>query len=191
MEAFLISTGVVAVAEIGDKTQLLAFMLASRFRRPVAVILGIFFATVANHLLAAWVGTLVAEWLGGPLLKAVLGLSFLAMAVWVLKPDDEEELPQQLSRMGAFLTTLAAFFLIEIGDKTQIATVALGARFSEVAIVTAGTTLGMMLADVPAVFIGEAAAHKVPLRLVHGTAAVMFAALGALALFDAGRGFFG
>lgn len=185
------STGVVAIAEIGDKTQLLAFMLASRFRRPAAVILGIFFATVANHLLAAWLGTVVAEWLDGPVLKAVLGLSFLAMAVWVLKPDSEGDLPQCLSHMGAFLTTLVAFFMIEIGDKTQVATVALGARFSEVVIVTAGTTLGMMLADVPAVFVGEAAAHKVPLKLVHGTAAAVFAVLGALALVDAGRGLLG
>ena len=188
MEAFLVSAGVVAVAEIGDKTQLLAFALASRFRRPVVVVLGILFATIANHLLAAWVGTLVAEWMGETALKVVLGVSFLAMAAWVLKPDDEEDMPKQLGGMGAFVTTLVAFFLIEIGDKTQLATVALGARFTDVFIVTAGTTLGMMAADVPAVFIGDKAAHKVPLKLVHGIAAAVFAVLGGLALLDAGRG---
>ena len=160
MEAFLVSTGVVAIAEIGDKTQLLAILLASKFRRPWAIVAGIFAATVANHLLAASVGTLVAGWLGDELLRWILGLSFIAMGLWALIPDkvDEDEADAgKAGRFGAFIATLVAFFLVEMGDKTQIATVGLAARFDNLTMVTLGTTLGMMLANVPAVFLGEAA----------------------------------
>jgi putative Ca2+/H+ antiporter (TMEM165/GDT1 family) len=185
MEAYLVSAGVVAVAEIGDKTQLLALVLATRFRRPVPIVLGILVATLANHGLAAWVGALVAGWLGEQALRVVVGVSFLAMAGWVLVPDKDDDGPSAFERFGPFVATLVAFFLVEIGDKTQLATVALAARFNDVALVTAGTTTGMMLADVPAVFIGQAAGHRVPLSLVRATAAAVFAALGVLALADA------
>ncbi|MGE5506735.1 MAG: TMEM165/GDT1 family protein [Actinomycetota bacterium] len=186
MEAYLVSAGVVAVAEIGDKTQLLALVLATRFRKPVPIILGILAATLANHLLAAWVGALVAGWLGDQALRVVVGVSFLLMAGWVLVPDkDDDDAPRPFERFGPFVATLVAFFLVEIGDKTQIATVALAARFNDVLWVTAGTTTGMMLADVPAVFVGQAAAHKIPLGMVRAVAAAVFAVLGVLALGDA------
>lgn len=191
MEAFLISTGVVAVAEIGDKTQLLALMLAARYRKPVPIILGILIATVANHGLAAWAGVLVAQWLGGDVLRWVLGLSFLAMAAWIMIPDKIDDDQAGPSRYGPFLATLVMFFLVEIGDKTQIATVALSASYNDLLLVTAGTTLGMMLANVPAVLLGEAAATRLPLKLVHGAAAVIFAALGVAALADVGGAFAG
>ncbi len=186
MEAFLVSTGIVAIAEIGDKTQLLAFVLAARFRQPVPIILGILIATVANHALAAWIGVLVAGWLGPEVLRWILGVSFLAMAVWILIPDkvDEDDTPAR--SFGPFLTTLIAFFLLEIGDKTQIATVALSARFNDLVLVTAGTTLGMMLANVPAVLLGKVAATAIPMKLVHGIAALIFAVLGILALLNIG-----
>ena len=192
MEAFLISTGVVAIAEIGDKTQLLALVLAARFRRPLPIIFGIFLATLANHGLAAWIGVMVATWIGGDMLRWILGLSFLAMAAWILVPDkvDEDE-ASTARRFGPFLATLIAFFLVEIGDKTQIATVALSAKFNDLILVTAGTTLGMMLANVPAVLLGDAAATKVPLKLVHGTAAAIFAVMGVLALANVGGAFAG
>ncbi|MBF0267814.1 MAG: TMEM165/GDT1 family protein [Alphaproteobacteria bacterium] len=183
MEALLISSFVVAIAEIGDKTQLLALVLAARFRKPVPIILGILLATLANHGLAAWAGGALAQWLGLDLLRWILGLSFLAMAAWILVPDKEDEDGFGLGRRyGPFLATLATFFLVEIGDKTQIATIALAARFNDLMLVTLGTTLGMMLANVPAVLVGEAAASKVPLKLVHGLAAAIFAILGLLAL---------
>lgn len=190
MEALLVSTAVVAIAEIGDKTQLLALVLAARFRKPVPIILGILIATVANHGLAAWVGVLVADWLGPDLLRWLLGLSFVAMAGWMLIPDelDDEEAPRA-ARFGPFVATLIAFFLVEIGDKTQIATVALSARFEALVMVTAGTTLGMMLANVPAVLLGEAAATRVPLKLINGLAAALFAILGVMALADVGSVF--
>lgn len=191
MEAFLVSTGVVAVAEIGDKTQLLALLLAARFRRPVPVIFGILVATVANHGLAAWVGMLVAHWIGGEMLRWILGLSFLAMAVWIMIPDRADEESVSYSGLGPFLATLISFFLVEIGDKTQVVTVALSARFNDLIFVTAGTTLGMMLANIPAVLMGGMAANRIPLKLVHGVAAVIFAALGLLALTDAGKAFAG
>ena len=188
MEAFLVSTGLVAVAEIGDKTQLLAFMLAARFRRPLPVVLGILVATVANHLLAASLGALAADWLGPDALRWILGLSFLAMAAWTLVPDrlevDGAVRPQ--ARYGPFLTTLFCFFLLEMGDKTQIATIALAARFDSLLWVTAGSTFGMMLTNVPAVLLGEVAATAVPLRLVRALAAVAFAVLGALVLLRVG-----
>ncbi|WP_142846843.1 TMEM165/GDT1 family protein [Telmatospirillum sp. J64-1] len=188
MEALLISTPVVAVAEIGDKTQLLALILAARFRRPVPIILGILVATLANHALAAWLGVIIASWLGGEILRWLLGLSFLAMAVWMMIPDKIEEEPRLLGNLGPFLATLVAFFFVEIGDKTQVATVALAARFDNLLLVTLGTTLGMMLANVPAVLLGEVAAKKVPLRLVHGLAAAAFAIIGAMALMGVGSG---
>ncbi|MGC2855394.1 TMEM165/GDT1 family protein [Novispirillum sp. DQ9] len=192
LDAFLISTAVVAIAEIGDKTQLLALVLAARFRKPVPIILGILVATLANHGLAAWAGALVADWLGGEILRWILGLSFLAMAGWMLIPDkvDDEE-TSTAGRFGPFLATLIAFFLLEIGDKTQIATIALSARFNDLLLVTAGTTLGMMLANVPAVLLGEVAAKKVPLTLVHAIAAGIFAVMGVLILLNVGDAFGG
>lgn len=190
MDAFLISTAVVAVAEIGDKTQLLALVLAARFRKPLPIILGILIATLANHGLAAWLGALVADWLGGEILRWILGLSFLAMAGWMLIPDKVDDDDTTTSnRFGPFLATLIAFFLLEIGDKTQIATVALSAKFDHLLFVTAGTTLGMMLANVPAVLLGEVAAKKVPLALVHGIAAAIFAVMGMLVLLGVGDAF--
>lgn len=185
MEAFLVSTGVVAIAEIGDKTQLLAILLATRFRRPWSIVAGIFAATVLNHLLAASVGTLVAAWMGGETLRWVLGLSFIAMGAWALIPDkmDDDEAGTDKRRFGAFLTTLIAFFIVEMGDKTQIATVALGARFDDLFLVTLGTTFGMMLANVPAVFLGDAVTRVVPLRIVRTLAAAIFVAVGVVTLF--------
>ncbi|MBP5857822.1 TMEM165/GDT1 family protein [Marivibrio halodurans] len=187
MDAFLISTGIVAIAEVGDKTQLLALILAARFRKPVPIIIGILIATVANHALAAWVGLLVADWLGPEILRWVLGLSFLAMAAWMLIPDKVEDGDTlSASRFGPFLATLVTFFLLEIGDKTQVATIALAARFDDIVMVTIGTTLGMMIANVPAVLVGKAAATRIPLTFVHAVAALIFAALGLLALVNAG-----
>lgn len=189
MEAFLISTGIVALAEIGDKTQLLAFLLAARFRRPLPIVAGIFVATIANHAFAAAVGALVSELLGPNVMRWVLGLSFLAMAAWILVPDEIDEEESKLARYGVFLTTVIAFFLAEMGDKTQIATVALAARFQSTMAVVAGTTAGMLLANVPAVYFGERIANKVPLKLVHGLAAFIFAVLGVLTLLGAGAQF--
>jgi putative Ca2+/H+ antiporter (TMEM165/GDT1 family) len=189
MEAFLISTGIVALAEIGDKTQLLAFLLAARFRRPLPIVAAILVATVANHAFAAAVGALVSQLLGPVAMRWVLGLSFLAMAVWIMVPDEIDEEESQLARFGVFMTTLIAFFLAEMGDKTQVATVALAARFQSMVAVVAGTTLGMMLANVPAVYFGDRIANKVPLKLVHGLAALIFAVLGVATLLGAGAGF--
>lgn len=192
MEAFLVSTGVVAVAEIGDKTQLLALVLAARYRAPFPIILGILIATIANHAIAASAGILVADLLGPDILRKALGISFLAMAVWVMIPDkvddDETKTP---ARFGPFMATLISFFLLEIGDKTQIATIALSARFDALILVTAGTTLGMMLANVPAVLIGQAAATKIPMKAAHGIAAAIFTVMGLLALLDVGHLFGG
>jgi putative Ca2+/H+ antiporter (TMEM165/GDT1 family) len=180
MEAFLVSTGLVAVAEIGDKTQLLAILLAARFRKPAPIILGILVATIANHALAAMVGVVAGEFLQGPWMRWVLGLAFLAFAAWALIPDTLEDKDAPHDRAGAsiFLTTLVAFFFVEMGDKTQVATVALAAKFHQVALVAAGTTLGMMIANVPAVFIGEAAANRLPLKYIRWAAATCFAAIG-------------
>ncbi|MCR6632527.1 MAG: TMEM165/GDT1 family protein [Magnetospirillum sp.] len=186
MEALFVSTGVVAIAEIGDKTQLLALLLAARFRKPVPIILGILVATLANHALAASLGALVAAWAGPDIMRWVLGLSFIAMAAWVLVPDKVDDEPGVKTGAGAFLATLTAFFLLEMGDKTQIATVALAARFQSLAPVTAGTTLGMMLANVPAVLLGEVAATKVALKLVRGISAMIFAILGIAVLTSLG-----
>ena len=188
MEAFLVSTGVVALGEMGDKTQLLAIILAARFRKPLPIILGILVATLANHAAAAWVGDWVAQALGPQLLRWVVGGSFLAVAVWMLIPDkiDEDDHPDKL-RWGVFGTTVLAFFLAEMGDKTQIATVALAARYHDLLPVVAGTTFGMMLANVPAVFMGDQIAKRVSMRLVHGIAAFIFGVLGVLTLLNVGR----
>jgi putative Ca2+/H+ antiporter (TMEM165/GDT1 family) len=187
MEAFLVSTVVVALGEIGDKTQLLAMLLAVKFREPAPIILGIFVATVVNHATAGLVGGWVAQALGPVVLRWVIGISFVAMAGWVLVPDkidnDDATRPQQF---GVFGTTVIAIFLAEMGDKTQIATVALAARFQDLWAVVSGTTLGMMLADVPAVFVGDKLAKKIPMRLVHGIAAAIFAMLGVLTLMNVG-----
>ena len=185
MEAFLISTGVVALAEIGDKTQLLALVLAAKYRRPVPIILGILVATLLNHAAAGVVGAWLAAWLGEELLRWILGLSFIAMAFWMLVPDKLDDEETKPARFGVFLSTLIAFFVVEIGDKTQIATVALAAKYSSLIAVVGGTTLGMMLANVPAVLLGEVAAKKLPMRLVHGVAAASFAVLGLLVLLRA------
>jgi Ca2+/H+ antiporter, TMEM165/GDT1 family len=185
MEAFLVSTGVVAVAEIGDKTQLLALVLAARYRRPLPIILGILVATLANHALAAWAGGLVACWIGPAALRWILGLLFIAMAVWCLIPDKDGGMPERAVGAGAFVATLVAFFLVEIGDKTQLATVALAARFEAVLIVTLGTTLGMMIANVPVVLFGDAIAKRLPLEGIRIVAALIFATLGAIALLGA------
>ena len=183
MEAFFISTALVAVAEIGDKTQLLALVLAARYRKPFPIILGILIATLANHALAAWIGAAVAGWVGTEAMRWILVATFLAMATWCLVPDKADDGPQTARTAGAFLATLVAFFIVEIGDKTQIATVALAARFNSLLLVTAGTTLGMMLANVPVVLFGDAIARRLPLRIVRATAAMLFAALGVAAIF--------
>lgn len=184
MEAFLVATGVVALAEMGDKTQLLSLVLAARFRRPWPIVLGIFAATVVNHGLAGAVGNWVTHTLGPDVLRWILGGSFIAMALWMLIPDklDEDELPKA-SRFGVFGTTLVAFFLAEMGDKTQIATVMLAARYVDAyAWVVLGTTLGMMLANAPVVWLGERIVKRVPIKLVHGISAALFLLLGVGAL---------
>ena len=188
MEAFLVSAGIVALAEIGDKTQLLALLLSARYRRPVPIILGILVSTLANHALAGYVGAWVAAKVGPDLMRWILGLSFLAMAVWILIPDKVDDgATSQRARFGIFGTTAIAFFLLEMGDKTQIATIALAAKYPSLAAVVAGTTVGMMLANVPAVLLGEVASKKLPLKLVHGIAAALFAVLGILVLLGVGR----
>ena len=183
MQAFLVSTGIVALAEIGDKTQLLAFMLAARFRRPLPIILGILAATLANHALAGAVGASITRVLGPDVLRWILGVSFIAMAVWTLIPDRLDTGATRVPRAGVFGTTLVAFFLAEMGDKTQIATVALAAQYQAFAAVVAGTTLGMMIANVPAVLLGQRIAHRMPIRLVHAIAATIFAAIGIATLW--------
>jgi putative Ca2+/H+ antiporter (TMEM165/GDT1 family) len=183
-EAMMVSTGVVALAEMGDKTQLLAFLLAARFKKPIPIILGILIATLLNHGLAGALGTWITSILSPELLRWLLGLSFLGMAFWILIPDKIDDTDQpNIARYGVFITTLVTFFLAEIGDKTQIATVALAANYSAPITVVIGTTLGMMLADVPAVFLGSSFAKRLPLRLIHLIAAGIFAVLGLLVLF--------
>ena len=187
MEALLISTGVVALAEIGDKTQLLAFIMAARFKKPLPIIIGILCATLVNHGLAGAVGAWITSSVSPSVLRWVLGASFIAMAVWTLIPDKiEEEETQVAHRFGVFGATLITFFLAEMGDKTQIATVALAAHYASPLWVVAGTTLGMLIADVPAVFIGDKLANKIPMRLVHSIAAGVFAFLGIATLLGAG-----
>jgi putative Ca2+/H+ antiporter (TMEM165/GDT1 family) len=183
MEAFLVSTGIVALAEMGDKTQLLSLVLAARFRKPWPIVLGILVATLANHGLAGAVGSWVTTFMGPDVLRWVLGASFIAMAVWMLIPDklDDEE-GDSAPRMGVFLTTVMVFFLAEMGDKTQIATVMLAAQYNAWFAVVAGTTLGMMLANAPVVWFGDAITKRVPLRMVHLISAGIFAVLGVIAL---------
>ena len=187
MESFLVSTGIVALAEIGDKTQLLAFILAAKFRKPAPIIIGILLATLANHgfagALGAWITSLVAP----EAMRWVLGLSFIGMAIWTLIPDKFDEDEAKLARFGVFGTTLIAFFLAEMGDKTQVATVALAAQYHAFVPVVAGTTLGMMIANVPAVLLGNRIADKMPVRLVHMIAAAIFAILGVATLLGAGE----
>ena len=187
MEVFLVSTGIVALAEIGDKTQLLAFILAARFRKPLPIVLGILVATLLNHAgagaLGAWITTVVP----GEVLRWVLGLGFLAMAAWVLVPDKFDEEEENLSHHGVFVSTVIAFFLAEMGDKTQVATVALAAQYQALVAVVAGTTLGMMIANVPAVLLGDRIANRIPVRLVHGIVAVVFAVLGVATLLRLDR----
>jgi putative Ca2+/H+ antiporter (TMEM165/GDT1 family) len=187
MEAFLISTGIVALAEIGDKTQLLAFLLAAKFRKPWPIIAGILVATLANHGLAGALGAWITAMVGPQTMRWVLGVSFIAMAIWTLIPDKlDDEGDSAGIRYGVFGTTVIAFFLAEMGDKTQVATVALAAQFNALFAVVAGTTLGMMIANVPAVLLGNKIANRIPVRLVHGIAALIFAALGVATLFGAG-----
>ena len=183
MEAFLISTGIVALAEMGDKTQLLSLVLAARFKKPWPIVLGIFVATLANHALAGAAGAWLTTVLGPQVLRWILGASFLAMAVWMLIPDKlDDDGQEKPPRFGVFGTTLIAFFLAEMGDKTQVATVMLAARYDAWAAVVAGTTLGMMLANAPVVWLGERITRRVPIALVHKISAVIFAVLGLLAL---------
>ncbi len=184
MEALLVSTGVVALAEIGDKTQLLAFILAARFRKPLPIVAGILCATLVNHGLAGALGAWITSVLSPDVLRWVLGLSFIGMAVWTLIPDKIEEEETQIAKhLGVFGATLITFFLAEMGDKTQIATIAMAAHYANALLVVAGTTLGMLIADVPAVFVGDRFGSKIPMKLVHGIAAAIFAVLGLLTLF--------
>jgi putative Ca2+/H+ antiporter (TMEM165/GDT1 family) len=187
MESFLVSTGIVALAEIGDKTQLLAFILAAKFRKPVPIILGILVATIANHAMAGALGAWITSLMGPETLRWVLGVSFIAMAAWTLVPDKFDEDEAKLAQFGVFGTTLIAFFLAEMGDKTQVATVALAAQYHSILFVVLGTTLGMMIANVPAVLLGDKIAERMPVRLVHGIAAAIFAVLGVATLLGAGE----
>jgi putative Ca2+/H+ antiporter (TMEM165/GDT1 family) len=189
MEAFLISTGIVALAEIGDKTQLLAFILAAKFRKPLPIVAGIFVATVANHAFAGALGAWITTLAGPEIMRWVLGVSFIGMALWTLIPDKLDEDEAKLARFGVFGTTLVAFFLAEMGDKTQVATVALAAQYQAIVSVVAGTTLGMMIANVPAVLLGDRIAQRMPVRLVHAVAAAIFAVLGIATLLGAGERF--
>lgn len=190
MESLLVSTGVVALAEIGDKTQLLAFILAARFKKPVPIILGILAATIVNHGLAGALGAWITSTISPEILRWVLGASFIGMAIWTMIPDEiEEEETQIAKRFGVFGATLITFFLAEMGDKTQIATVAMAAHYAEPLLVVIGTTLGMLIADVPAVFVGDKLASRIPMKLVHTIAAAIFAVLGVLTLLGAGSQF--
>ena len=189
MEAFLVSTGVVALAEMGDKTQLLAFLLAARFKKPLPIILGIFAATAVNHGIAGALGAWITTAVSPQVMRWVLGLSFVGMAVWTLFPDEiEKDEGKAAQRLGIFGATLVTFFLAEMGDKTQLATVAMAAHYKAPLVVVIGTTLGRLIADVPAVFIGERLATRIPMRLVHGVAAAIFVLLGLATLLGAGSG---
>ncbi len=187
MEAFLLSTGIVTLAEMGDKTQLLSLLLAAKFRKPVPIILGILVATLLNHAFAGAVGTWVQQTVGPDFMRWILGASFIGMAAWMLVPDKLDDTGTGAARFGVFGTTLIAFFLAEMGDKTQIATVALAARYDAFFQVVTGTTLGMMVANVPAVLLGERITRVVPIALVHRIAAVVFVVLGVMALLNVGQ----
>ena len=183
LESLFVSTGVIALAEIGDKTQLLAFLLAARFKKPAPIILGILIATIFNHGLAGALGSWVTQAVSPEILRWVLGASFIGMAVWTLIPDKiEEEETQIAQKFGVFGATLVTFFLAEMGDKTQLATVFMAAHYQSAILVIIGTTLGMLIADVPAVFIGNKFANKIPMKLIHGVAAFVFAAMGVATL---------
>jgi Ca2+/H+ antiporter, TMEM165/GDT1 family len=187
-QAFLVSAGAVALAEIGDKTQLLSLVLAARYRKPVPIILGVLVATLVNHAGAGALGTWLGALLTPSVMRWALAVSFVAMGVWILVPDklDNGETDVNRSHLGVFGATVVSFFLAEIGDKTQIATVALAARFHDFFSVVAGTTLGMMIANVPAILLGDRFAHKLPTNLVHGVAAILFIVIGVLALRGVG-----
>ena len=187
MDAFLVSTGIVALAEIGDKTQLLAFILAAKFRRPMPIIGGILLATLVNHGFAGAIGSWLTSLVAPGVMRWVLGVSFIAMALWTLVPDKFDEKEARFARLGVFGTTLIAFFFAEMGDKTQIATVALSAQYKTFLPVVAGTTLGMMIANVPAVILGNRIAKRIPVKLVHTVAAIIFAALGVATLAGVGE----
>lgn len=190
MESLFVSTGVVALAEIGDKTQLLAFILAARFKKPLPIIAGILAATLLNHGLAGALGAWITAVVNPAVLRWVLGASFIGMAIWTLIPDKiEEEETRVAHRFGVFGATLVTFFLAEMGDKTQLATVALAAHYGAPLLVVIGTTLGMLIADVPAVFVGDKLANRIPMRVVHGVAAAIFALLGVATLLGAGARF--
>ena len=189
MDAFLVSTGLVALAEIGDRTQLLAFLLAARYKTPAPIILAILLATLANHGFAGLIGTWLTSVMTPETLRWVLGISFLAMAAWMLKPDEIDETKSVATRFGVFGTTFVTFFIAEIGDKTQIATVALAAQYQNLFWVVVGTTLGMMIANVPAVYAGDKLAHKLPVSLIHKIAAALFALLGIATLMGLGESF--
>jgi len=186
-EAFMISTGIVALAEIGDKTQLLAFILAARYRQPWPIIAGILVATLLNHAIAGALGAWLTTLLGPQGLRWILGVGFIAMAVWTLIPDKLDPEEARIPRSGVFWATLVAFFLAEMGDKTQVATVALAAQYAALIAVVAGTTLGMLIANVPAVLLGERMAGRIPVRVVHGIAAALFAMLGVATLLGLGK----
>ena len=187
MESLLVSTGVVALAEIGDKTQLLAFLLAARFKKPVPIILGILCATVINHGLAGALGAWITATISPDILRWILGVSFIGMAIWTLIPDQiEEDETQIFKRFGVFGATLVTFFFAEMGDKTQVATIAMAVHYGTAFLVVIGTTLGMLVADVPAVFAGDKLATKIPMKLVHSIAAGIFAILGVATLFGVG-----
>jgi len=181
MEALLVSTSIVALAEMGDKTQLLSFVLAAKLKRRIPIILGILVATLANHFLAGWIGAWLATLVSPTTLRWTIAASFVAFGLWALKPD-ELEADQKLRGAGVFVTTLVAFFLVEMGDKTQLATVALAARYDSLVAVVMGTTLGMMIANVPAVWMGEALAHRVDMKWMRWVAAALFVLLGGLTL---------
>ncbi len=182
VEAFFLSTSVVAIAEMGDKTQLLSFVLAAKLKHRMAIIIGIFFATLANHFFAGYVGTWLASLVSPQTLKWIVAISFFAFGLWALKPDKLDE-NQNLRGTGVFITTLIAFFLVEMGDKTQLATIALAARYDSLTSVVMGTTLGMMIANVPAVWVGEKLTHRINMKVMHWIAAALFIVLGILALF--------
>ncbi|MBC3833231.1 TMEM165/GDT1 family protein [Undibacterium amnicola] len=184
MEAFFVSTFAVSIGEIGDKTQLLALLLAARYRKPVPIILGILLATLANHTLAGLIGQWVVSHISADILRWALGLSFLAIAIWTLKPDEIDDGTLNEGRFGVFMLTFISFFFAEIGDKTQLATVALAAKYSELSMVIAGTTLGMLIADVPAVFLGKVASPNFPFHYVRWLASAVFAILGVLVLLN-------
>jgi Ca2+/H+ antiporter, TMEM165/GDT1 family len=187
LEVFLLSTGIVALAEMGDKTQLLSLVLAARYRKPWPIVAGIFVATLLNHALAGAVGAWIMATVGDDLMRWILGISFIAMGMWMLVPDKlDEDDTAVVKQWGVFVATTWAFFLAEMGDKTQIATVALGAQYTPLMAVVAGTTLGMMLANAPVVFFGEAITRRVPIRLVHLLAAAIFGVMGVLVLLGLG-----